>query len=621
MPKSTNHFLSEIKDSSNGQIHSAIFCQSMENVFAYGGEKDINIHQVDQEITGNYSSKRLLQLSGHNSAVTTLVFNDNDHDAAHTILGSGCFSGTIRTWDVELGKAARSLPTGHKSAVTCIDFFKQGRHMISGSLDTTVKFWDLRRKGPTGIYKHHRDRVTVCKFSPDGEWFITGSADNSMSLIALRTGKVLKTWDRSTESKTSGVNFIEFHPINCIISNNFGRTTSVTELENFEVVSEFPKLTKPPRLGLFHPKKKCFFNIYEDGFETSMWEPVKKLDHVRCDWTYPSSAFINEDENYLRVLTTAKNSVQVHQVNLADVVIDPPVVIENTEELENYEEGDTLTNSPRRTFVVKKSDSPNSGQNSKENSDVCSTDEEGPSVNIFGKMPVRRNRKRLTDDAVEPGEVVKPKIKVENPYAKIEGDTPDIMRKVKKSPERKPSKGSDGLLEKPSKKPLSNDEILNYCLKNTEAITSIGLQRINNFDVILAQWSTGDIVATARQAINLPSSSAFTDFLNLINDTPDVWTLELVTVVVAQLASTLQMKHKEYISVGEKTIELILKTFSTLLISTMNGILGNIGGNRAVDLQKEQREERVQYVRDSLKNTIYGHLRNEKLRLQIDQIP
>merc|ERR1712127_952183 len=158
-----------------------------------------------------------------------------------------------------------------------------------------------------------------------------------MSLVALRTGKVLKTWDKSTESKTSGVNFIEFHPINCIISNNFGRTTCITELENFEVVSELPKLTKPPRLGLFHPKKKCFFNIYEDGFETSMWEPVKKLDHIRCDWTYPSSAFINEDENYLRVLTTAKNSVQVHQVNLVDVVIDPPVVIENTEELENYE--------------------------------------------------------------------------------------------------------------------------------------------------------------------------------------------------------------------------------------------------------------------------------------------
>lgn len=220
MPNSknrSNHLLTEIKDASNGQIHSAILCQSMENVFAYGGEKDINIHQVVEEITGNFTNKKLLQLQGHNSAVTTLVFNDNDHNAENTILGSGCFSGTIRTWDVEMGKAARSLAPGHKSAVTCLDIYRKGRHMLSGSLDTTVRFWDLRKKGPTGLYKHHRDRVTVCKFSPDGEWFVTGGADNLVTLIDLRTGKVLKSWDRSTESKTSGVNFLEFHPIRWLV--------------------------------------------------------------------------------------------------------------------------------------------------------------------------------------------------------------------------------------------------------------------------------------------------------------------------------------------------------------------------------------------------------------------
>ena len=306
----------------------------------------------------------------------------------------------------------------------------------------------------------------------------------------------------------------------------------------------------------------------------------------------------------------------MHQVNLSDVVVDPPVIVQNAAEIENFEEADTLTNSPRRTFVIKKSNSPNSEQ-SRDNSDAGTTDDEGevkqsgPNVNVFGKMPSRQNRKKINQH-LEPGEVrippQAPKIKVENPYS-----VP--------SPQ-KPLKSSDGMLEKPPKKPLTNDDLLSYCTKNTEAITSIGLQRINNFDIILAQWSTGDIITTARQSMNLPSSSAFTDFLSLINDSPSVWTLELVTVVIANLANTLQMKHKEYIAVGEKTIELILKQFSSLLITNMNDIIGHLGGGiRAVDLQKEQRQERVQYVRDSLKNTIYSHLKNDKLRLQIDQIP
>jgi len=43
--------------------------------------------------------------------------------------------------------------TGHKTNVRCLDFHPYGDFVASGSFDTNIKLWDIRKKGCMYTYK------------------------------------------------------------------------------------------------------------------------------------------------------------------------------------------------------------------------------------------------------------------------------------------------------------------------------------------------------------------------------------------------------------------------------------------------------------------------------------
>jgi katanin p80 WD40 repeat-containing subunit B1 len=54
--------------------------------------------------------------------------------------------------------------------------------LASGSSDTNMKIWDIRKKRCIHTYKGHTRRIDVLKFTPDGKWIISGGADNSVKV-------------------------------------------------------------------------------------------------------------------------------------------------------------------------------------------------------------------------------------------------------------------------------------------------------------------------------------------------------------------------------------------------------------------------------------------------------
>ena len=58
----------------------------------------------------------------------------------------------------EAARLVRTL-TGHKSGIRCIDFHPYGDFLSSGSSDTNLKLWDIRRKGCIFTYKGHSQQV------------------------------------------------------------------------------------------------------------------------------------------------------------------------------------------------------------------------------------------------------------------------------------------------------------------------------------------------------------------------------------------------------------------------------------------------------------------------------
>jgi WD40 repeat protein len=81
----------------------------------------------------------LQTLRGHNGEVYTVAFSpDND---GRWVASAGEDS-AVKVWDSRTGKLVRSF-RGHTSVVTSVAFSPDGRQLVSGSRDHTVKVWDL----------------------------------------------------------------------------------------------------------------------------------------------------------------------------------------------------------------------------------------------------------------------------------------------------------------------------------------------------------------------------------------------------------------------------------------------------------------------------------------------
>lgn len=129
-----------------------------------------------------------LTLSGHGSDVVSVAFSPD----GKRIL-SGSLDGTLKIWNAGTGEETTTL-RGHKGPVNCTTFSPDSKLVISGSRDRTVKVWNATT-GEEKITGMHPDSVLTVAFAPNGKWFASGS----------RT--LLKIWDART-----GANLATFHP-------------------------------------------------------------------------------------------------------------------------------------------------------------------------------------------------------------------------------------------------------------------------------------------------------------------------------------------------------------------------------------------------------------------------
>ncbi|TDL18729.1 tricorn protease domain 2-containing protein [Rickenella mellea] len=155
---------------------------------------------------------------GHTDWVTSVAFSQDGR-----CIVSGSDDTTIRVWDVETGV---SQPfAGHTSSVTSVAFSQDGRRIVSGSIDKTIRVWDVET-GVSQIFQGHTGSVTSVAFSRDGKHIVSGSDDITIQVWDV-TG-VSKTFQGHTESVTS-VAFSQDD--RCIVSGSKDETIRVWDVE------------------------------------------------------------------------------------------------------------------------------------------------------------------------------------------------------------------------------------------------------------------------------------------------------------------------------------------------------------------------------------------------------
>jgi WD40 repeat protein/tRNA A-37 threonylcarbamoyl transferase component Bud32 len=200
------------------------------------------------------SPQHLLTLNGHSKNVLSVSFSP---DGKRIVSGSK--DSTVKVWDAETGQETLTL-NGHAREVASVSFSPRGQRIVSGSWDSTVKVWDAETGQETLTLNGHSDEVRSVRFSPDGKWIVSGSGNQS----SRGSPANIKLWDAevgevtlSLTGHTRRVESVSFSPDGKrIVSTSYDNTVKLWDAETGEGMITLIGHARVVRSATFSPNGK-----------------------------------------------------------------------------------------------------------------------------------------------------------------------------------------------------------------------------------------------------------------------------------------------------------------------------------------------------------------------------
>jgi tetratricopeptide (TPR) repeat protein len=113
-------------------------------------------------------------------------------------LVSGSRDRTLKVWDAVHWTEQVTLP-GHTSWVSAVAWSPDGRWLVSGSQDRTLKVWDAVHWTEQATLSGHTGEVSAVAWNPDGRWLVSGSWDRMLKVWEAATGDSIAAFSTDAE--------------------------------------------------------------------------------------------------------------------------------------------------------------------------------------------------------------------------------------------------------------------------------------------------------------------------------------------------------------------------------------------------------------------------------------